>query len=195
MGAGMERREKTNIISFIQDHSRPLIGFNKDGEYVGAGYDSETFRAHLDEGRPLSDYKPIEITVQREDALRYDFYTLVDCIGLLSKKAVDVLGEDMLANYTKLPAFLNGAPYFALAVSQTTDCLDLENSVYERGDETHPQFFSIAHYAFHWHKIELERWFTIPQKLDYTLCTQRVVEKIRRTDLVGFGYVQSSVDE
>jgi hypothetical protein len=112
--------KKTYIISFIKDHSRPLIGSNKGGEYIGSSYDSETFSAHLDEERPLRDYKPIEITVQREDALRYDIYTLVGCTGLLSTKAVDVLGGDMLANCIKLPGYLNGAPFFARAVSQTT---------------------------------------------------------------------------
>ncbi len=184
----MESPEKTYIVYPVRDDSKPFI------DHEGQGCDWNAWHEYMKGERSLSDYKPVNITVKHKDALRYDYYHFSNSMGLLSKKAIDVLGEDMLANYETLPVILNGAPYFAITLKTETDCLDVENSVYVKVNETETDFLSIAHYAFHWDKIELDRWFSVPQFNIYILCTERVAEKIRGTDLMGFEFIHTSVD-
>jgi hypothetical protein len=185
----MDKTEKTYIVYPIRDDAKPFILHDKNKHINLVEFD-----AFMKGERPMSDYKPLELKVKHKNALKYDFYHFSSSMGLLSQKAVDVLGDKILENYEKLPVFVNKKPYFALKLVKTTDCLDFEKSVYVDIEGTKENLLSIATAVFHFDKLNPEQWFSIPQYPIYIYCTERVAEKIKQTDLVGFEFIFTSVD-
>jgi hypothetical protein len=185
----MENTEKTYIVYPIRDDAKPFILYPKNTHI-----DWVVFDEFMKGIRPMSDYKPIELKVKHKDALKYDYYHCSGCMGLLSQKAVDVLGEKMLENYERVPVFINKKPYFAIKIIRFFDCLDFEKSVYVDIEGTKEYLLSIAKAVFHFDKLNPEQWFSIPQYPIYIYCTERVAEKIKQTDLVGFEFIFTSVD-
>ena len=184
----MEKIEKTYIVYPVRDGSKPFILYPKNTHIDWVLFDEFTKGI-----RPMSDYVPIRIKVKHKAALQYDFYHCSATMGLLSEKAISVLGEEMLENYRKIPVFINEKPYFALQIAKETDCLDLEKSVYVAFDEPSKYILSIAKAIFHFDKLNPNQWFSIPQ-INYIYCTERVAEKIKQTDLVGFEFIFTSVE-
>jgi hypothetical protein len=183
----MNNTEKTYIVYPVRDDRKPFILDSKNTHINWLAFDE--FMKGI---RPMSDYKPIEFKVKHKDALKYDFYHCSSCMGVLSQKAIDVLGDKMLENFKKVPVFINKKPYFAIKVVKETDCLDLENSVYEAIDDPQKYILSISKAVFHFDKLNPDQWFCIPQ-INYIYCTERVAEKIKQTDLVGFEFIFTSV--
>jgi hypothetical protein len=185
----MDNTEKTYCVYPIRDDAKPFILDNQNKHINWMEFDE-----FMKGKRPMSDYKPLQLKVKHKDALKYDFYSFSSCMGLLSQKAIDILGEKMLENYKKVPVFINKKPYFAIKVVITTDCLDFEKSVYVDLDGTKENLLSIAKAIFHFDKLNPEQWFSIPQYDIYIYCTEWVADKIKQTDLVGFEFIPTSVD-
>jgi hypothetical protein len=184
----MENTEKTYIVYPIRDDAKPFILDDENTHINWLQFDE--FMKGI---RPLSDYKPLEFIVKHKDALKYDMYHCTSCMCVLSQKAIDTLGEEMLENYIKVPVFINSKPYYAIKVAKTIDCIDLEKSVYVDPEGKGEQFLSIAKAIFHFDKLNSNQWFSIPQYI-YIYCTESVAEKIKKTDLLGFEFIPSSVE-
>ncbi len=176
--------EKVFIVYFSQGVKRPFIENDLNRHINWVELDEFT------EGtRPLTDYNPIELSVDDPDATQCDYYVCDGTHNVFSAKAVNSLGDAAFKNYRLLPAKINGEPYFILSrCLAEIDCFDRKNATYVECDPPEKLMFSIAKFAFFPEKIDPAHFFSIPESR-YLLCTQVLAEPINR-ELKGFGLIE-----
>jgi hypothetical protein len=180
----MHLTEKVFIVFFSQDDTRPFIttDSNEHIDWIAL--------VELMEGRrPLENYAPIELAVDRPDATQFDFYKCDGRYNVFSERAVRILGDNAFKNYRLFPARINCAPYFILSrCLAEIDCFDRKNSIYVECDPPEKLMFSIAKFAFFPENIDPAYFFSIPES-QYLFCSQVLAEPINR-ELKGFELIE-----
>lgn len=171
------------MISSTDDDFKPSIQYDQN-THVDWVLVSEC----LSGARPVSEYIPIEIVVNHKEANKCDFYGCSGSYGLLSKKAIDLLGDHAIDNYQALPAKLNGEDFSLLHCKEETDCFDRQNSKYIAFDEPSKFLLSIERYAFHLDKIDASCIFSIPES-NRMFCSQVLATTLER-QLQGFKLIE-----
>jgi hypothetical protein len=179
----MQLVNKVYMITFTGDDSNPFIQYD-----MNTHIDWILVSECLNGTRSMSEYTPIEIVVKHKDANKCDFYGCSGSYGLLSKKAIDLLGDGAVENYQTLPAKLNGEDFSLLYCKKETDCFDRQNSKYVEFDEPSKFLLSIEKYAFYPDKIDANCIFSIPES-NRMFCSQVLASTIEN-QLQGFRLIE-----
>ncbi len=132
-----------------------------------------------------AEYKPLEIKLKSNKILKKDLIGAPGCNGLISIKALELIGLDAFRDCMSFPLTINGESYFALYFLKNIDCLDAENSPHTliNTGVTEFGFWEIEKHSFHTNKIEPNTVFTIPQTERFLYCTEEIGRKILKNNL------------
>jgi hypothetical protein len=180
----MHLTEKVFIVFFSQYDTRPFITTDSN-EHI----DWIALVELMEGNRPLENYAPIELAVDRPDATQFDFYKCDGRHDVFSERAVRILGDNAFKNYRLFPARINREPYFILSrCLAKIDCFDRKNSTYVECEPPEKLMFSISKFAFFPEKIDPAYFFSIPES-QYLFCSQVLAEPINR-ELKGFELIE-----
>ena len=132
------------------------------------------------------DYKPLEIKLKTNKILKKDLTGAPGCNGLISKRALEIIGLDAFRDFMSFPLTVNDVIYFALYHLKSLDCLDKDNSPHTliNTGNTEFGFWEMEKFSFHLDKIKLNTVFTIPETERNLYCTEEIGRKILENNLV-----------
>ena len=133
-----------------------------------------------------AEYKPLEIKLKTNKIFKKDLIIAPGCNGLISQKALELIGLDTFRDFISFPLTVNDVSYFALYHLKSLDCLDKENSphtVINTGN-TEFGFWEMERFSFHLNKIKENTVFTIPETDRNLYCTEEIGRKILENNLV-----------
>ncbi|MCZ2340646.1 MAG: hypothetical protein LC104_02485 [Bacteroidales bacterium] len=112
----------------------------------------------------IEQYTPLNILVEQPEATKYDFYSVPGTLGLVSNRLVDAIGSIAFMNYSTLPVTLNDAQFYLVKCNATIDCLDHDNSDFERFRSAPYRIKRIKRYSFRDDMLSDQLVFTIPEQ-------------------------------
>ena len=132
-----------------------------------------------------AEYKPLQIKMRTNKILKKDLIGAPGCNCLISKKALEIIGLDAFRDCISFPLTINDAPYFAMLILKSVDCLDKENSphTYLNIGDVEFGFWEIQKHQFHLDRLKANTVFTLPQTDRLIYCTGDIGRKILESDL------------
>lgn len=146
-------------------------------------YDWTDFNRIMDGDLGVQFYSPVQFTIGHSDALLWDFYSVAGTLGLISDRAVRLIGESAFRNFDLLIAHINTAPYYFMRPAFCPNYLDIEKSEVRRFPHAPYGVMRIIKHAFKKNIIPEHLVFCIPEGGSY--CTSSVVAAIGRHEIRG----------
>lgn len=166
-------------IGISSEENRPEINFE-----IQENIDWALIDECLQGIRPISEYYLINITIDDKLSSEWDYYACPGTLGLLSNRAIQVLGKDAFENYELVPAKLNNQSFFFLKCLKRIDCIDRNNSIYESFPSNPNRFMSVQKHVFYLDNINGKHIFSLPET-ERLYCAEINAETIIK-NLKGF---------
>lgn len=138
---------------------------------------------------------PLVVLADHIDSLSWDFYFCGGTSGILSTRAVAVIGREAFSSYELLPATLNGVPYFLPRCIAPLDCFDRARSVWRPFPSNPARVMRIEQFAFVENRLTDPLVFSIPEGLGpesfgRVFVTQSIKRRIESAGLRGFRFTK-----
>jgi hypothetical protein len=155
------------------EESRPNIDFELPENNNNWGLLDEVLRGI----RPASDYLAVHITINREKAVEWDFYSCAGTFGLFSQRAINTLGSAAFSDFDLLPAEINSQSYLFLRCTQRTECFDRGRAEFTTFKDGSDRIMTIHKHAFDLEALDEKNIFCIPED-ESLYCSQVIAGNI-----------------
>jgi len=157
------------------EEDRPFIDFEQpENARQDWGMINEMIDDRVAVERPIS----IVITVGSPDALDWDFYMLPGTLGVVSRRAREVLAPFANRHFDFIELRLNDAPYFILRGTCPLDCLNRSRSELLFFKSNPAKVMEIRRYSFNRSVITDPIMFWIPERTGRIFCTPSVRDAV-----------------
>jgi hypothetical protein len=176
-------------ISTSLEEDRPEIDFelSENSDCV----DWIQTREILDGSLDVTHYRSPHLIVAASDATEWDFYRCGGTLGVLSKRAVDILRPYGTRCFDYLEAFINDRPFFLVREIGTIDCLDRKSTIGKMFPHDSSRFMRIDQYSFHKSRLVDPSIFVTPEDNTRIFGTDSVNRLIEQHGLRGFRLVDA----
>ena len=156
----METRDIYELRYSYKKQERPIVDFSlpENGRKVSWSLIGQI----LEDKAPTGLYKPVHLVVKEANATEWDTYSAAGTYGLMSQRAVALVGDSMTLCFEFLEAYINEAPYFLLKPTGHLDCLDYDKSDIVYWDIDPYNIKTIKHCSFHKQQIPEAIVFRLP---------------------------------
>lgn len=180
------------IIGSSLEEERPEINFEiaENSSCVDWLRTSQILDGKLD----VSEYETPRLIVHEPDATNWDFFRCSGTFGIMSKRAVAVLGPFGTGCFDFLPALINEQPYCLLRQVGSMDVLDREHTVGKMFPHDPTRFMRITRFAFRKPEISDPCIFVVPDTGYRIFGTDSIEGVIRSNNFRGFRLVDSEIE-
>jgi hypothetical protein len=164
---------------------RPVIDFD---DPANEAIDWMCIGDVLEGVRSLKDYSPVDIVINDPRAPQWDYYRSPGTLGVLSRRAIEVIGASAFRYFDLLPVGVNGVAYCFLRYQAVVPCLDLERSTFARFDCEPHRIMEVQKYAFYKNMVDDPLVFCLPEPFGVLYATESVRQCVLSHKLRGFAF-------
>jgi hypothetical protein len=182
----MNNSENIYLVGASIEEERPVIDFtHPDCKKVDWLLIDEVLRGM----HPVGECQAVSIPVLVPGANAWSFYSVAGTLGLISRKAVQIIGDSAFQHFQLLSARLNDEEYCFLRAEKKLPVLDIGRSDIVAFRSNPARIKQIKKYAFKKDAIDSYVFFSIPE-FPGLFATEAILQTVKQNGLAGFDFRQ-----